>query len=246
MTWEEDEGFRAPSLEGSLVGCDMRDDEIAIRSRALSSADLQVVDGVSLWSVEGSSTKPGQKKSGRCRFCRDPSMLAQCRCCGAYQCEDCQSNTGRGATCNECLTLSLSQQRKGEKARNLIARELIPLPHFMLAKKTNAERCSVCSVAFSRTSYLFSLKHNCKACGEVTCGSAVCVKRRVMCSGDRHKVCLTCSGGDKMPAHAAKDLHPRFHLTTVEAASSTEALSSLSTVEREPSFSSGSGSNDRL
>lgn len=42
MTWEEDEGFRAPSLEGSLVGCDMRDDEIAIRSRALSSADLQV------------------------------------------------------------------------------------------------------------------------------------------------------------------------------------------------------------
>ena len=119
-------------------------------AQSLSSADLKdetdhvmvVVDGASIF--ESSAATKGLKKSGKCRFCRDPSVLYMCQCCGAYQCEDCTSMTARGKSCNECLTITYSQRRKEKKARNELAKELIPLPPFMLARKEKAKRCSIC------------------------------------------------------------------------------------------------------
>lgn len=217
------------------------------RAQSLGSADLKdetdhvivVVDGASIFE---SSAAKGLKKSGKCRFCRDPSVLYMCQCCGAYQCEDCTSITARGKSCNECLTITYSQRRKEELARNELAKELIPLPPFMLARKEKAKRCSICLANFSSYFFFTSFKHNCKACGEVVCSRESCVKRREMSNGKRHKVCLNCSGGTLMPQCAVRDKRPRFTITTVE---STEALSSVtvSSAQQDRTFASSSSSS---
>lgn len=191
--------------------------------------DVLVVEGMSLLSSANSRDR--RNVSGRCRFCRDQSMLHMCSRCGGYQCEDCiGTNTlgiyGVGTSCSECLEIAYTQKRREEEARNQIAKSLVPLPTFMLANKKDADSCAVCDKAFSIVRFAF--KHNCKACGEVVCSNGSCVRRRQMSDGACHKVCRPCSGAD-LPQHAVKDAeHPRFYVTSViipETSTSTERMS---------------------
>merc|ERR1719231_1759575 len=102
-------------------------------------------------------------------------------------------------SCFDCIKIMRLQKRAEEKARNEIAKELIPLPRYLWEPKKAATNCFDCKGKFS----LIKWRHNCKGCGEVLCNNGGCLIGRVLKDSNHHKVCYKCSGGD-IPVRATR------------------------------------------
>ena len=199
--------------------CPVEFEGLITRARSLSAQELEEeVDGTRVVSaipspahcfrnLQHNEDAGGTKRRrGSCRQCGDLSVLIDCVRCGYYNCEDCMGTDSSAVAflleghhaCFDCIRIIRLQKKYEERARNEIAKELIPLPQSLWESKRTAKKCLSCTCYFSP----FAWRHNCKGCGEVMCSNRKCLVRRVLKDGKKHKVCYTCSGGDDVPAWA--------------------------------------------